>query len=258
MNLVTVNTAVPGLSIPMSEIEHRLGNYYVAQYAASNGDWEIGARHIISQSGTGVAYAALLRNLHGDYAVRQLGSVSDVADLVGRDNMPKKWDGSTIKSGGVACFQWLEKMGFKGFDRPKQPVNPTWYQAKAFTLTVGGIYLLSGDEWTHAAEDLDPIVVDGQKRAHYSIGSREQATADVDDPRYKSNRNGLFQMIGNVWEWTDEIHDGIYKVVRGGSFIDNGPVSLRVGCRNYGDPGLRDFNFVGVFGVRFGRAVPRT
>ncbi len=281
MNLVTINTNVPGLSIPMVEMKppsanYRvsvkpntpLGNYCVAQHAASNKDWDQTARHVISQSGTGVAYAALQRNLRGEYSVRQLGNVKDVADLVGRDNMPRSWDGSTFVRGGVACFQWRENISFKGSNGSKQPVNTDWYMSRALAETLG-LYLLSDDQWEFAASGAGRNLeyatetgqlkgLDGQALAHCSIVENQTRTIDVDDPRNSRVQIGedvIVGMTGNVWEWTDENPAQKYPFgLRGGSFIFFNQDCLRVGYRYDYDPGIR---YVDI-GVRLGRAVPRT
>ncbi len=268
-NLVQVATALPNLTIPMIERHHPTGDYRMAQHAASNALWDQAARAVISLSGTGNAYGILQRNLRGEYRLKQLGSVNDVADLVGRDNMPRNWDGSTFDRGGLGCFQWRENIGGEGFNGPKQPANVSWYQARALAAvlapTEGAIYLLSDREWEDAAKTSgrnleyatgtgELIDSKGQALAHCSVVENQSNTIDVDDPRSSRTPEGIIGMTGNVWEWMDENPREKYSFgLRGGSYFDDNRDCLRVDFRNYSDPVDCRNNI----GVRLGGAVPR-
>jgi len=268
MNLVTVSTAIPNLSFPMVQITHPTGDYLVAQHVASNTDWDQTARHIVSQSGTGVAYAGLVRNLRDEYIVRPLGSANDVADFMGRDsNMPERWDGSTVVRGGKVCFQWRENISFEQSNGPKQPANTDWYMSQAWARTLGGgIYFLSDGQWEFAASGAGRNLKyatetgrlggpDGKVLAYCSMREEQTRTIDVDDSRNSRTPDGIIGMTGNVGEWTDRNPDQEYQFgLRGGSCIDRGPGGLRVDFRVSRDPGRRH----GSIGVRFGAAVPRT
>jgi formylglycine-generating enzyme required for sulfatase activity len=86
------------------------------------------------------------------------------------------------------------------------------------------------EEWEYAARagstssrygSLDEI-------AWYAVNSR-RATHDVG--RQRPNAWGLYDMLGNAWEWTSSDYDVGRKVLRGGSW-GNYPRYVRVSCRS--------------------------
>lgn len=85
---------------------------------------------------------------------------------------------------------------------------------------------------------------------------------------FKPNSFGLYDMLGNVWEWTEDsyhngfvetapvdgsawIGEGEKRVLRGGSW-NNAPRNMRSAGRNGYSPELR-FSF---FGFRLARKLP--
>ena len=117
---------------------------------------------------------------------------------------------------------------FKGSDHPVEKV--TWYEADEYCKKVGK-RLPTEWEWEKAAKA-------GTTTTYYwgneigvnnancnGCGSRwdNKETAPVGS--FKPNAYGLYDMAGNVWEWTNSDYDGSgkYKTLRGGSWYGSTP-----------------------------------
>ncbi|MDQ3170640.1 MAG: formylglycine-generating enzyme family protein, partial [Acidobacteriota bacterium] len=128
------------------------------------------------------------------------------------------------------------------FAAASHPVmNVTWDEAAGFCAWAGG-RLPTEAEWLHAARG-------GADGREYPWGDVFSGEANVQGQRgadrwaftapagsFAPNGYGLFDMIGNVWEWTSELfrqkewpgYD--MRVVRGGSW-DNLPERARLNAR---------------------------
>lgn len=154
---------------------------------------------------------------------------------------------------------------FKGLRRPVEQVS--WLEVQEFLQKLndrndGYRYRLPTEaEWEYAAR----AGVESRRYAdHEEIGwHRENSSGETQDVGGKApNKWGLYDVLGNVWEWCEdwyeEAHDvnqpgqdpigpasGKYRVVRGGCWSDS-PEALRLSSRSRVEP----FGRNSVFGFR--------
>ena len=170
----------------------------------------------------------------------------------------------------VTQAQW-ESVGMKneseyaGENRPVE--NVTWNQTKQFTNLLSELetmtYRLPTEaEWEYAARAGTTTEYfwgdDWETYTNYAVanGNIETGTAPAGSKR--PNDWGLYDMLGNVWEWVEDDYDAdVYKsregvtrdplvkfgggtrVLRGGSF-NGSSYYVRCAYRSYNNPGLRN------------------
>ncbi len=154
-----------------------------------------------------------------------------------------------------------------------------WNQSKAYCKWRGA-HLPTEAEWEYAARGglqsqnypWGDVFEDGQANFCDTNCSLDWANKDINDGypdtapvgSYPPNGYGLYDMAGNVWEWTNDWYDAYpgntiensdygmtYRVVRGGSWYDL-PNVLRVSDRNRNTPDVRGI----VLGFRCARSSP--
>jgi sulfatase modifying factor 1 len=147
---------------------------------------------------------------------------------------------------------------FRGESLPVDHVN--WYQARDY-CNESGKRLPTEAEWEKAARattgELFYWGAEPDDSFAWHWDNSEKKTHPVGEK--KPNKYGLYDMSGNVWEWTADWYkenyyqgrsssnpkspfNGKHRVLRGGSFMDK-PEGLRVTRRNWDLPGARFKNF---------------
>ena len=146
-------------------------------------------------------------------------------------------------------------------DRDKHPVNGVdWNQATAFCEWAGG-RLPTEDEWYAEASNKgsrkypwgeERPTCDRVVMCEGGNGCGRDSTWPVCSKGRGNSVSGLCDMSGNLWEWTSSLYKAgkSARVLRGGSWYNDDPDSLRASSRRWNDPTFRN-NF---FGLRCGRS----
>jgi formylglycine-generating enzyme required for sulfatase activity len=149
----------------------------------------------------------------------------------------------------------------KRFNKDEQPVIATWYAARAYCLWLSLLesegrdtllYRLPKEmEWEFAASGEEGRIYPWPKErgeptpklANY--GENEGGTTPVGRYPEGATPEGLFDMAGNVWEWTDDWYDEKkeYRSLRGGAYYNSKADALRCSSRGYYYPWVRDYDF---------------
>ena len=158
----------------------------------------------------------------------------------------------TETSSAARPWYWPGGKVAKGEERlPVQETN--WAEANAYCQSLGK-RLPTETEWESAARG-------GLDRKRYPWGDEAaRGRAHTGSPAgpaavgsFAPNAYGLYDMAGNVWEWTNDWYDrdyyavspqrnptgastGRYKVIRGGGYTDGAQLNS---FRNYADPEKR-------------------
>jgi formylglycine-generating enzyme required for sulfatase activity len=125
-------------------------------------------------------------------------------------------------------------------DRPVVKVN--WFDARAYSSWLsretGAHFRLPTDqEWSYAAASRfadDVVTADdpGQRElANYELGARRQEAIDK-QPKpigsFGANENGIVDLAGNVWEWTDTCYIRSRLDAQGGALSATSYCGIRI------------------------------
>jgi formylglycine-generating enzyme required for sulfatase activity len=155
----------------------------------------------------------------------------------------------------------------RGWERDDLPiVNVPWETAGAYCAWAGGRLPTEGEwEWADRGGHADwyypwgaeePVCLRGAPngaRFDDEKDCRDQGPEKV--AAYAANGYGLYDMAGNVWEWTQDVWRGEpaegrpRRVLRGGSWV-NKPAFLRASIRSRWFEGPESRDFIGLRCVR--------
>lgn len=157
----------------------------------------------------------------------QLSKVPVTQELyfgITREN-PSTFKGSDLP---VETLSWKDAVVFCNSLSQKEGLKPCYFLHEAsekitFDHTANGFRLPTEAEWEYACKagtkgirynELDLIAwyKNNSDRTTHSVGKKEP------------NAWGLYDMLGNVWEWCSDIYDetvyGTYRIFRGGGWHD--------------------------------------
>lgn len=205
---------------------------------------------------------------------------------IGKFPVTNSWFEEFVMAGGYKNGAYWSKEGKKWLDKseaehpqywnnrkwkcPNSPVvGVTWYEAEAFTrwLTIelkdGYEYrLLDENEWEAAAAGAEGREYpwgdewDKNRCNNGEIGINKTSPVgifkDGGTPKGKDAQEGISDLSGNVWEWTDSWYNEgkSSKVLRGGSWSDDSD-SCRCAFRNWYSPDSWSF----IIGFRCARTL---
>jgi formylglycine-generating enzyme required for sulfatase activity len=171
-----------------------------------------------------------------------------------------EWD-ACVAAGGCGRYRPDDQ----GWGRGLQPViNVSWSDAKKYvrwlSQKTGKSYrLLTETEWEYAARagadtayPWGDVIGSGNANCN-GCGSQWDNKQPAPVGSFKANAFGIYDMNGNVCEWTEDCINGNcnIRVIRGGSWFYDA-LNVRSAQRSGDSPGARDFDD----GFRVARELP--
>ena len=148
-------------------------------------------------------------------------------------------DAGTCSTSGLTKY---DSCNWSKLDRDDHPITCVdWNQAKQFAQWAGG-YLPASEQWEFAAKGGEGYKYAGSNNLD-EVGWYIKNSGGSTHPvgQKKSNGYGLYDMSGNVWEWTMTGSANRKRVFRGGGWYDV-PSIARIVFRYRTFPSYRNNN----------------
>jgi formylglycine-generating enzyme required for sulfatase activity len=145
------------------------------------------------------------------------------------------------------CVSWTEAVTWCGFANARLPTPDEWERVARGSTT--GVFPWGDAEPNGSRANLcdrncpnlpsvDEKILPRSKRIQLDVDDGYAGTAPVGSYPEGANSEGVLDLVGNVWEWTDGDWRVGKKERRGGSFIDR-PRGLRISNRFGSEPETR-------------------
>ena len=138
-------------------------------------------------------------------------------------------DPSTIKGNRhpVETITWKEAITFCNNLSIKTGLNPCYQQKDnetiTFDITADGFRLPTEAEWEYACKAQTQGIRYGELKNIAWYKENSEKLSHIVGQK-EPNSWGLYDMLGNVWEWCSDIYDetvyGSYRILRGGGWAD--------------------------------------
>ena len=145
------------------------------------------------------------------------------------------------------CVSWTEAVNWCDFAKARLPTPDEWERVARGSRTA--VFPWGGAAPNDSRANLcdrncpklpsaDEKVLARSKRIQPDVNDGYAGTAPVGSYPEGANEDGILDLVGNVWEWTDGEWRSGKKERRGGSFIDR-PRGLRISNRFGSEPDTR-------------------
>jgi formylglycine-generating enzyme required for sulfatase activity len=179
--------------------------------------------------------------------------------------------GSALEQEPATCLNWYDAKAYIAWLNSKVPKLQTSHSGGAYRLPTEAEWEYAARAGTKTARWWGNSVGQGQANCN-GCGSEFDGILIAPAGSFRANAFGLYDMLGNVWQWTEDCWNENYvgapadgvawergdctkRVLRGGSW-SNLPEFVRSASRSKADSAGGDFDYSNYAGFRVARTLP--